>query len=262
MTTCPSDVQDQFRCPSKWDLWGQVMRLLPRGRAWQTHEDVYETHGGAVSSQVGTFQASVTPLGADTGVERLTILGRYWAACAEVVEPLHQRACRLIEEFFCATTDELLAEWHVDYGYPDPCEPYDTLCAKVAALGGQTCAYIASVAAARGWAVACMDCGALTAECMMADCDQLCECRNGVIEVVIDLDDSPAYADDGWISMHADMMQADCHEACPPIPGQLHHRLTDNARAGRLAVTRVGAGQKGISRWPTFSGPTAPASIR
>lgn len=221
MLTCLSPTLDRFRCPTKWEIWNQVLALLPRGRAWQTHEDLHEVYGVEPTSQVGTFEVGSTPLGADPDVERLSVMGRYWAAFAEVSEYLHQRACKLIEEFFCRTTDELLAEWHVDYGYPDPCEHYGTLCAKVTALGGQTCAYIASVAALRGWAVACVECAGPQAECLMADCDQLCECINGVITITIDLDSSPAYADDGYLSMHADMMQADCHEACPPVPDEI-----------------------------------------
>lgn len=218
--SCPSTAADRFRCPTKWELWRQAMALLPRGRAWQTHEE-----GGAerspvgVSSELGRFEVGATSVGAEPAVPQLTVLEQFWASWAELSEYFHQRACQLIEEFYCATTFEQRAEWGIDYGFPDPCEPWDTLCEKVAAIGGATCAYLAAMAARRGWAVTCRECPSPQAECLIADCDQLCECEQNVIIVEIDLANSPAYSDE-FIPPMADAMQSDCHEPCdqPPPP--------------------------------------------
>lgn len=223
MLACPSTGADRFRCPTKWELWRQIMALLPRGRAWQTDEA-----GGpervliGEAAQAGTFETGATSLGAEPVVERLTVLEQFWAAYAELLDYFHQRACQLIEEYYCATTVEQRAEWGIDYGFPDACEPWETLCQKVAAQGGATCGYLAAIAARRGWAVRCRECPAPQADCLIADCDQICDCRNGEIVVEIDLDASPAYAG-VWIPPMADAMQADCHEPCdrPPPPAAI-----------------------------------------
>ncbi len=220
---CTSASADRFRCPTKWELWRQVMALLPRGRAWQTHESGGpERLATGFSSEVGEFEVGSTPLGAEPTVDRLTVLEQYWAAYAEVLDYFHQRACALIEEFFCATTVEQREEWAIDYGFPDPCEPWDTLCDKVAAIGGSTCAYLQDIAARRGWAITCQECPAAGADCLVADCDSLCECVNNSIVVEIDLDASPAYSG-AWIPPMADAMQSDCHNPCdaPPAPDQI-----------------------------------------
>lgn len=212
---------DTFRCPTKWELWRQTMASLPSGRAWQSHDVGVERFETGHNSQVGTFEADVTGLGAEPVIEGLTGLEQYWAAHAEVLEYLHQRACALLEEFFCATTVEQRGEWGIDYGFPDPCEPWDSLCEKVAAQGGATCAYLAEIAAARGWALRCLECGDPEADCLIADCGvDLCECQNGVIVVEVDTALSPA-ADQDWVPMQADLMTADCHSPCPPSPDEL-----------------------------------------
>ncbi len=211
---------DTFRCPTKWELWQQTMASLPRGRAWQSHEDSVERTVTGYSSEVDVFETGQTGVGAEPIIENLTTLEQYWASHAEVLEYLHQRACALTEEFYCDTTAEQRQEWGVDYGFPDPCEPWDQLCAKVAAIGGATCAYLSEVAAARGWHVECVECNGPEAECLMADCDPLCECKNAIIEVLVDTALSPA-SDADWLPMQADAMQADCHDECPPIPEEM-----------------------------------------
>lgn len=187
-TPCDWAIADRFRCPSKIELFEQIMKLLPRGRAWQTHEhvvDVYQRHGG--DAQYGSYElGGALGVGAESWVDRLTGMQRYWLALAEVLEHLHERACRLIEEMFCETTAELKPEWGHEYGFPDACEPWDTLCDKVRAQGGATCAYLASLAARVGYDVDCVECsGSNRARCMVAGCTPLCGCEPNVIRIRI-----------------------------------------------------------------------------
>ena len=213
--TCTPDVAQPFTCPTKWDLFRQLLALLPRGRAWQSHEEVVEFAGAPQASQVGSFEVGATGLGQEVDVERLTVLERFWAAYAEVLEYLHQRACALLEEFFCDTTMEMLPEWHVDYGFPDPCERYRHLCEKVRAIGGQTCAYIAEVAAERGWVVRCRSCGSSRARCYRAG-QRRCACRHNEIVVEIDSRASPALASDVVWGRRAGQYRAGNGDVCPP----------------------------------------------
>lgn len=218
MTTCVSSIEDPFRCPTKWELWRQILALLPRGRAWQTHEEVAERWDPDLSSQVGTFEVGATGVGTEVDLTRLTVMQQYWAAYAEVLEDLHQRACALIEEFFCATTTEQRAEWGIDYGVPGDCEPWDTLCDKVAAQGGATCAYLASLAARLGYAIQCIDCtSAATANCAEADLTPIdCECEPGTIVIRIIADQSPAMVQP--TPFEADAAVANCTPPCVAAP--------------------------------------------
>lgn len=218
MIACSSTTAQPFRCPTKWDLFRQVMVLLPRGRAWQSHDEIVERVGAPQASQVGTFEVGATGLGQEINVERLTVLERYWAAFAEVLEYLHQRACALIDEFFCDTTDEMLPEWHIDYGFPDPCDPWPTLCDKVRALGGQTCAYLTALAADLGYAITCDDrCPAmLSADGLSADCAIASGFVPNQVVIRVITEDSPAMTPQSVFS--ADSLVADCTPACPPVP--------------------------------------------
>jgi uncharacterized protein YmfQ (DUF2313 family) len=218
--SCDVNASDPFQCPNKWQLWRQIMALLPRGRGWQTNIDarlvvVRET------SQVGTFETAETGIGAiEPTVEQLTGLQRYWLACAEVHEYLHQRACALIEEMFCDTTTELRNEWGFDYGFPDSCEPYDTLCEKVQALGGSTCDYLASLAARLGYTIECIDCDgrAATAGCLEAGLTPLdCECALNEIRIRISGGPTPFVAP----AFEAGALVAGCTSPCPSTPEQV-----------------------------------------
>lgn len=221
MISCTTSA-DVFRCPTKWELWRQIMALLPRGRAWQTHEDGGpERVSTGVNSQVGTFQTAVTPLGGEPVVERLSVLEQYWAAYAELLDYFHQRACALIEEFFCATTVEQRDEWGIDYGFPDACEPWTRLCDKVAARGGATCAYLVEVAAARGWLVTCGDCGSGCGDragCARAGCAIAGGCAHNTIFITIDLASSPAWVAPLVTGARAGCARAGCATAAPCLP--------------------------------------------
>jgi len=219
MMACTPRLEDPFRCPTKWQLWRQILALLPRGRAWQTHEEVADYFRPPRSAQVGTFEVGASGVGTDPELERLTVMQQYWAAFAEVLEHLHQRACALLEEFFCATTRELAHEWGIDYGFPDPCEPWQTLCDKVKAQGGATCAYLADIASQLGYAVTCHDCATPqgVANCLVTDCTPIdCECEPNVIRIRIHANDSPRL--NTPTPFAADALVADCTPPCPPAP--------------------------------------------
>jgi uncharacterized protein YmfQ (DUF2313 family) len=191
-----TSIDDPFRCPTKYELWQQVLKMLPRGRAWQNAQSVGDTIYGDANSQVGTFEADITPLGAEPSFERLTVLQQFWLAFAEVLEYLHQRACTLLDEMFCSTVNELRIEWWQEYGFPDPCDPWNSLCAKVTAVGGSNCEYLTSLAISRGWVIACADCDptkAARAGCAHAGCAKTCGCAANTIYVSIDLAASPSY---------------------------------------------------------------------
>lgn len=193
---CAPITVDPFRCPTKWELWRQLIDLLPRGRAWQTHEEIGEVIDNSSNSQVGPFEVDTSPLGVEPRVEMLTTMQKFWAAFAAVGEYAHQRACALLEEFFCASTVEQVAEWQIDYGFPDPCEPWIRLCDKVAALGGATCEYLAGLAATRGWSLTCTECDprrTAIAGCSKAGCAKTCGCPGNVIWVTINVRESPSW---------------------------------------------------------------------
>lgn len=220
---CPAPLNDPFRCPRKWELWRQILDLLPPGRAWQNHEEIEEVIG-TVTAEYGSYElGGGVGLGAEANVPQLTELQQYWAAFAELSEYFHQRACALLEEFFCTTTDEQRAEWGIDYGFPDECEPWDSLCAKVRAQGGATCAYLAEIASRNGWTVECHDCTQsrmAVADCLVADCTPLdCECEAAVIRIRIITELSPAWTRP--TPFNADALVADCTAPCPPTPDQV-----------------------------------------
>lgn len=195
-----------FRCPTKWELWAQTLLLGRRGRAWQTHEDVSAWTG------------------AEPDVTKLTVMEQYWAAFAEVLENLHQRACALLDEMFCERVSEMRADWEHEFGFPDACEAYYDLCEKMRARGGATCAYLVEMAARRGWAIECVDCdsyetsvaGWATAGCSAT----LCSCEPGDLFIRILTADSPAFTEPERypVAGHA---VAGCFDICDPTPTDL-----------------------------------------
>jgi hypothetical protein len=195
-----------FHCPTKWEIWHQLVALLPRGRAWQT--DV---------------APDVDPETGPAPGHDLSVMHRYWAAYASLLEYFHQRACAWLDELNCWSQVETRDWWHADYGFPDDCELYDDLCAKVAARGGATCAYIASVAASRGWVIACGDCSTIvqpSAVAGIAVADLAlpgCPCAPGELYLTVYLAASPAYTPPAG-SIAADVAVADlARENCPDI---------------------------------------------
>jgi uncharacterized protein YmfQ (DUF2313 family) len=216
MTIVCAGAAPRFFCPTKWQLFAQLMALLPRGRAWQTHEAVAEFHPGHAAAY-GTVEAGgALGAGAEGGFERLSVLQQYWAAVAEVLEHLHQRACALLDEMFCASTRELGLEWGADYGFPDPCEPWDTLCAKVAAEGGATCGYLAELASRLGFKAYCADACNAPAGCGPAGCVLAASGTANRIHIVIVAAESPAMTD--VPNFAAGCLVAGGTPPCPPVP--------------------------------------------
>lgn len=127
-------------CPTVDQEMAALVKLMPRGKAWET------LPGG--------------------------VRYAFFYAIATVLQQLDALICALANEFFCLTASFSLPVWQQEYGFPDLCDPYPDLCAKVAAIGGQTCEYFVSVAASIGWAIACAPtCGA-QAGCAEAGCAQ------------------------------------------------------------------------------------------
>ena len=132
MTECQALAPALDACPTAEEITPQLVALLPRGRAWGTHDG-------------GPFPGSVA--------------WRFWSAVADVLAFVNLRACALLLEFFCATQSETNDQWMAEYGLPDGCDPFPDLCTKVAAVGGTRCEYLTAVAARAGWAVSCYDTG-------------------------------------------------------------------------------------------------------
>lgn len=224
MTTCAPTLA-AFKCPTKWELWQQLIALLPRGRAWQTHDDAHlSIRNPHTAAEYGSAQAGGSAgLGAVAEYVTLTVLQQFWAAYAEVLEYLHHRACALIEEFYCETVVENRTEWGIDYGFPDRCEPWDLLCEKVRAQGGATCAYLVGIALRRGWVIECSDCSGtagVVAGCAVAGLDRLCTCAPNEIVIRIRTTESPAWTDSPDL-FRAGALVAGCTPPCPPAPEQL-----------------------------------------
>jgi uncharacterized protein YmfQ (DUF2313 family) len=198
MTTVSCAPADrQFFCPDRFQLFKAVMGLLPSGRAWQTHQDMAEIDRYSGNAEYGRYElGGSVGLGGQEVIEPQTDLQRYWFTYAVLLEFLYQRACALIEEFFCATVDENRAEWEIDYDFPGACPAWPTLCDKVAAQGGTRCEYWQAMAAAMGWSITCLDCHANQAMCMQAGCSQACGCPPDTIYVAVDASESASYADD------------------------------------------------------------------
>lgn len=141
-----------MRCPTKDDALAAVLALLPRGRAWQSHDSGPEPHHDAV------FDPAVfDPAVFDTESREGSTLYRFWEAVANVLTFANQRLCALINEMFCATQVETRPEWMTEFGLPDACDPFPDLCTKVAAIGGSRCEYFAAIAARAGWSIDCID---------------------------------------------------------------------------------------------------------
>lgn len=121
----------------------------------------------------------------------------YSAAISAVRHYIETRLCALRLEFWCATKAETNDQWLIEYGLPDPCDPFPDLCTKVAAIGGTRCEYYAEIAARAGWSIACTaiddDCGTA-----LGDFEIGCASLGGSIGaatvlITVFLNESPAY---------------------------------------------------------------------
>lgn len=168
--TCPTPGTGLDICPTREEIVPQLIAMLPRGRAWGTHDG-------------GPFRGSTAH--------------QFWTAVAEVWAEVNARICALAPEFFCATQVETHDTWMEEYGLPDGCDPYPDLCTKVAAVGGTRCEYYTAIAARAGWSITCTDvndaCG-VQAGSMKAGCATVGRgLRAAVLAITVSLSGSPAY---------------------------------------------------------------------
>lgn len=194
MTTCTA-IADPFACPTRDQLFQQLIALLPRGRAWQTHEAVHEFWPSGTG--VGEFDVGEDHIG-ELAVDRLTVMQQFWMAYAAVLAELNTRACELVEQMFCDTVSELLPEWMADYGLPDGCGPWATVCAKIASIGGAGMQTLVDFALDLGWAIEITECApafvpGARAGCSTAGCAKSCSCPDFTIHVNVLTESSPAF---------------------------------------------------------------------
>ncbi|MEM8698936.1 MAG: putative phage tail protein [Pseudomonadota bacterium] len=111
------------------DFTEHALALLPQGRAWPREPD--------------------------------TVIYRFFAALGDEAFALHDRSCALLAEYPPKAL-ELLVDWERTLGLPDPCllSPPETIGARRAAVtarlanqGGQSIAYLVSVAATAGFEI-------------------------------------------------------------------------------------------------------------
>lgn len=180
-----------MRCPTREETLAAVLALLPRGRAWQSNI------GGPEPYRDAPFDpAAFDPETFDTDSRPGSVMFRFWSAVATVFDYAHQRLCALALEMFCATASELRDQWMIEYGLPDPCDPFPDLCAKVSAIGGTRCEYYAAVAARAGWSVQCENtaiaCGGQMG-CSRMGVGQMGAQRANVLRLIVSPADSPSF---------------------------------------------------------------------
>lgn len=209
-----------FRCPTRLQVFRQLLMLLPRGRAWQTGDPAGQaytlTMAQAGFAQTGMFQ---------TLDRKLSVLHAFWSAVADYFYQLTQLLCAVRLEFWCATQSQTNDLWLAEYGLPDACDPFPDLCAKVAALGGTRCEYFSAIAARAGWSIDCDN--VFSAICAMAGAYQAGQIGVGgeggaaTIRVTVHLNESVAYLGRLESQPLAGAFQAGKLLTCPPDIGAL-----------------------------------------
>lgn len=112
--------------PSREEVYQTFVALLPRGRAWQTHD-------GAVDRNE-------------------SVLLRFLYALASVFAAAEAAIAACYDEFFAASAAADLDLWREDYGLPSACDLFgDDVAAKALCLGGTSAGYYQEVAARGGW---------------------------------------------------------------------------------------------------------------
>ena len=184
-----AEVYTPFVCPDVTN----IVKLWPRGRAWPI------THDPSTYERYLDWRAQFPP-----GVIPDTkswpagfVMAGFTKVIIDVFQYLVDRLCALREEFWCASQIETRDTWMAEYGLPDACDPFPDLCTKVAALGGQTCAYFQQVGAWAGWAIDCVDsapvCGMMTGCTYIGKGATPGGSKGNVMKLVVSLPDSPAY---------------------------------------------------------------------
>lgn len=129
MSACTPPAASRDVCPDLEEMRAATFALLPRGRAWGTH---------------------------DGGPWPRSVIYRFFSVIAELRRQFNARMCDLRRQFWCDTTDEMLDVWLTQYGLPDDCDPFPDLCDKVRAIGGQTCDYFRDRTHRKGWVIDCI----------------------------------------------------------------------------------------------------------
>ena len=203
-----------MRCPTFEETRAGLLALLPRGRAWQSNIGGPEPYHDAAFDP-RAFDAESF----DTEDRSGSVLFRFWSAVSVVFDYAHQRLCALQLEMFCATANETRDQWLVEYGLPDPCDPFPDLCAKVRAIGGARCDYFRNIAAAAGWSIDCTDtsyiCGA-RAGCARAGCAKPGNAHSVDFSVIVDLGASTSYGGLKQTPPRAGLLRTGLPFACPP----------------------------------------------
>jgi hypothetical protein len=136
---CSSGVQPFEFCPVEVnDVFPATINLLPEGPAW------------------------------DAVREDGTVLNQFWRAISAIVGQLNERLCAFVNELYCHSATESIDQWNAEYALGENCDPYGfDLCAKVAAQGGQSCAFFVDLLTQLDWSVECVD---LTERDMVVGC--------------------------------------------------------------------------------------------
>jgi len=183
-------------CPSLDDVTSAVLKLLPRGRAWQTHEGL-PMPGQEIGFDPDAFDSDAF----STARSAPSILWQYFRSFAAVLQYATQRLCDLRQEFWCQSISETRDGWMKEYGLPDACDPFPDLCTKVAAIGGTRCDYYAQVAARSGWSISCIEqvtfCGSRAGKALAGRAKAGRVMGLSTLRVVVFQNESPALANAG-----------------------------------------------------------------
>jgi uncharacterized protein YmfQ (DUF2313 family) len=205
-----------MRCPTLDEITSACLALLPRGRAWQTHEgEPMPGYEVAFNPQAFNKEAFVTTR------RKPSILWQYWRAFAIVMDYLTQRACALREEFWCQSVNETRDAWMYEYGLPDECDPFPDLCTKVAAIGGTRCEYYQSIAARAGWSIDCLEqvvfCGSRAGRGLAGRARAGTSANLATLRIRVFLNDSEAIKPTGrYLPSIAGRMRAGRRQTCGP----------------------------------------------
>jgi hypothetical protein len=214
MSTCEAMRPAPLRCPTAREILASALKIIPKGRAWQSNEGG-PREGASIAFQLGGFEGDAFA----TKYRKPSWLLRFWKSVAEVYEFTNHRLCDLRLEFWCATQTETNDLWMAEYGLPDACDPFPDLCSKVAALGGCRCEYYAEVAARAGWSITCIDelsrCGA-QAGFAMAGRARPGSQSAAKIQIIVDLNSSTSYTGGPRLLPLAGRLKAGRPLACGP----------------------------------------------
>lgn len=215
MTTCETSRPAPFRCPTLDEIMAGLPAVLPKGRAWQTHEG-----GPLPGSEIAFEPAGFEADGFATRYRKPSILRRFWKSIAAVLVFVNARLCDLRLEFWCATHKETHDLWMAEYGLPDECDPFPDLCTKVAAIGGTRCEYYAEVAARMGWSIECVeatfDCGSRVGFSRAGKAKAGSPQHAATLKVIVHLASSSAYHGGRALKSLAGRMRAGRRQSCGP----------------------------------------------